>query len=76
VTERIPDSALPEDIAAELIELLHDFGDRFELMPGCDEDGWLLRITDRPAVPGGRMFVARSTGEARVMLGGLDQGLP
>jgi hypothetical protein len=76
MSERIPVSPLSEDLTAELIDILHHWGDRYELSQGVDEDGWYLRITDRPAEPNGRVFVARSTGEARVMLGGLDQGLP
>lgn len=72
----MPLSPLSEDLIAELIDLLSRYGDRFQMTQGLDDDGWKLTITDRPSVPGGRMFIARSIGEARVMLAGLDQGLP
>jgi hypothetical protein len=67
---------LPEDLVAGVRDLLHDFGDRYQLVPGCDEDGWKLTITDRPSVPNGRVVIARCIREARVMLAALDEGLP
>jgi hypothetical protein len=76
VTERIPISPLPEDLADELIELLHAWGDRYQLLQGIDDDGWYLRITDRPAVPNERIVIARCVREARTMLKALDEGLP
>ena len=72
----MPMPPLPEDLVAGLRDLLHDFGDRYQLVQGVDEDGWYLRITDRPAVPNGRIVIARCIGEARTMLLALDEGLP
>lgn len=76
MSEPIPISPLSEDITAEFRELLHDFGDRYYLRPGFDADGWYLAITDRPAVPNGRVVIARCIAEARTMLDALDEGLP
>ena len=76
MTHDMPVSPLPEDLTAELIDILNIWGDRYEMLQGIDEDGWYLRITDRPAVPNGRLVIARCTGEARTMLTALDEGLP
>jgi len=76
MADHIPVSPLSEDLFPELRDLLHDFGDRFCLTQGLDDDGWKLTITDRPSVPNGRMAVVRSIGEARTMLEKLDEGLP
>ena len=76
MTHDMPVSPLPEDLTAELIDILHDFGDRYQMDQGVDEDGWYLRITDRPPVPDGRVVIARCTGEARTMLTAMDEGLP
>jgi hypothetical protein len=72
----MPLSPLSEDLIAELIGLLNRYGDRFQMLQGIDEDGWYLRMTDRPAVPNGRVVIARCIGEARTMLKALDEGLP
>lgn len=76
MSHNIPVSPLSEDLFPELRDILHDWGDRFCLTQGIDEDGWYLTITDRPAVPNGRMAVARSIGEARAWLEKLSSGSP
>jgi hypothetical protein len=72
----MPASPLSEDLTAGLIDILNAWGDRYQLLQGIDDDGWYLRITDRPAVPNGRIVIARCVREARTMLKALDEGLP
>jgi hypothetical protein len=72
----MPVSPLPEDLTAELVDILHTWGDRYQMLQGTDDDGWYLRITDRPTVPDGRVVIARCAREARTMLTAMDEGLP